>query len=105
MSGIGMGVDANIIIFERIREELRSGTGIRASIDAGYHKAYWAIMDSNLTTLISGIVLYTWGTGPIKGFAITLCIGVLTTMFAALYISHLGFQVLGMKNSAGKLSI
>ena len=105
LSGIGMGVDANIIIFERIREELRSGTGIRASIDAGYHKAYWAIMDSNLTTLISGIVLYTWGTGPIKGFAITLCIGVLTTMFAALYISHLGFQVLGMKNSAGKLSI
>lgn len=80
----GMAVDANVLIFERIREELRSGSSIQAAIDAGYDKAFITIADANITTLIAAIVLFGLGTGPIKGFAITLCIGILTSMFTAI---------------------
>jgi len=80
----GMAVDANVLIFERIREELKSGSSIQASIDAGYDKAFITIADANITTLIAAIVLFGMGTGPIKGFAITLCIGILTSMFTAI---------------------
>lgn len=86
---MGMAVDANVLIFERIREELRGGRSIIAAIDTGYEKAMASITDSNLTTLISGIILYAVGSGPIKGFAVTLSIGVLTSMFAAIMLTRL----------------
>ncbi|HQH28697.1 MAG TPA: protein translocase subunit SecD, partial [Oligoflexia bacterium] len=102
---VGMGVDASIIIYERIREELRTGATAKAAIEAGFSKAHWSIMDANITTLLSGLCLYSWGTGPIKGFAVTLCVGVLTTMFAALFVNRTGFHVLNMEDGNGKLSI
>lgn len=80
---IGMAVDANVLINERIREELRNGNTIQASIHAGYERAWGTILDSNITTLIAGVVLFSFGTGPVKGFAVTLCIGILTSMFTA----------------------
>jgi len=81
---VGMAVDANVLIFERIREELRNGNSPQASIHAGYEKAVHTIVDANITTLIAAIVLFSFGTGPIKGFAITLSIGILTSMFTAI---------------------
>jgi len=71
---IGMAVDSNIIVFERIRDELRMGSGVKAAIEAGFHKAYRTILDSNSTHLLAGLVLYSFGTGPVKGFAVTLCL-------------------------------
>jgi preprotein translocase subunit SecD len=81
---VGMAVDANILIYERMREELRVGNSPQAAIKAGFEKAFSAIADANITTLIAGLVLFLFGTGPIKGFAITLCVGIATTMFTAL---------------------
>ena len=81
---VGMAVDANVLIFERIREELRSGNSPQASIHAGYEKAFSTIADANITTLIAAVVLFGFGTGPIKGFAITLSIGIVTSMFTAI---------------------
>ena len=86
---IGMSVDANVLIYERIREELKNGKGIRLAIKDGYNSAYSSIIDANVTTLLTGIVLYTFGTGPIKGFATTLVIGILTSLFAAIFITRL----------------
>jgi preprotein translocase subunit SecD len=81
---VGMAVDSNVLIFERIREELRNGNSPQASIHAGYQKALSTIADANITTLIAAIVLFVFGTGPIKGFAITLSLGILTSMFTAI---------------------
>lgn len=81
---VGMAVDANVLIFERIREELRNGNSIQASIHAGYEKAFSTITDANITTLIAAIVLFSLGTGPVKGFAVTLSIGIMTSMFTAI---------------------
>jgi preprotein translocase subunit SecD len=81
---VGMAVDANVLIFERIREELRNGNSPHASIQAGYEKAFSTIADANITTLIAAIVLLSYGTGPIKGFAVTLAIGIMTSMFTAI---------------------
>lgn len=81
---IGMGVDSNVLIFERIREELRSGKAVRTAIDAGYDKALLTIIDSHVTTLITGVALFLFGTGPIKGFAVTLCLGIAINLFTAL---------------------
>ena len=86
---IGMAVDANIIIFERIKEELNMGKTIRSAIDSGFRRAFLAIFDSNITTLIAAIVLFYLGAGPIKGFAITLSIGILASMFTAIVITKL----------------
>jgi len=102
---VGMALDANIITFERIREELRAGAGNLAAIEAGFHRAHWAVMDSNLTTLLSGIILYALGTGPIKGFAVTLSLGIVTTLFSALFVCRLMIDSIGLNNRAGKLSI
>lgn len=88
---LGMAVDANVIIFERIREELRAGKGLRLAITDGYKNAYSAIIDGNVTTLITGIVLYVFGTGPIQGFATTLIIGILSSLFTQIFISRLVF--------------
>lgn len=81
---VGMAVDANVLIFERIREELRNGNTPQASIQAGYEKAFSTIIDANITTLIAAVVLFSFGTGPIKGFAVTLALGILTSMFTAI---------------------
>ena len=88
---LGMAVDSNVIIFERIKEELRGGKGLRAAIDAGYKNAYSAIIDGNVTTLITGIVLIVLGSGPVHSFAVTLCIGILTSLFTSIFISRLIF--------------
>ena len=85
----GMAVDANVLIFERIREELRAGSSVQAAISSGYDKAFVTIADANVTTLIAAVVLFSMGTGPIKGFAITLCIGILTSMFTAIFGSRI----------------
>lgn len=85
---LGMAVDANVLIFERIREELANGNTPQSSIEAGYERAFTTIFDSNLTTLIAGVVLFSFGTGPIKGFAITLSLGIVTSMFTAILVSR-----------------
>ncbi len=89
---IGMSVDANVLIYERIREELRAGKGVRLAIFDGYKNAYSSIIDANITTLLTGIILYIFGTGPIKGFATTLIIGIATSLFAAIFITRLLFE-------------
>jgi len=93
-----MAVDANVIIYERIKEEIRAGKGIRLAIDDGYKNAYSAIIDGNVTTLLTGIVLYTFGTGPVQGFATTLIIGLLTSLFTSIFISRMIFIYLLDKN-------
>jgi SecD/SecF fusion protein len=89
---MGMAVDANVLIYERIREELRAGKGIKLAIHDGYKHAYSAIIDSNVTTILTGIVLYVFGQGPIKGFATTLVIGILTSLFTAIFITRLIYE-------------
>jgi preprotein translocase subunit SecD len=89
---IGMAVDANVLIYERVREELRLGKTPRAAIDAGYAKAFVTILDSNLTTLIAALFLFGFGTGPIKGFAVTLSIGLLVSMFTAIFVTRIIFD-------------
>ena len=102
---VGMAVDANILIHERMKEELRWGKTVRAAIDQGYHRAFSAIIDSNLTTLIAGVLLYQFGTGPVKGFAVTLCIGILANIFTAVYITRWMFDFLTLRLNMKKLSI
>jgi preprotein translocase subunit SecD len=102
---IGMAVDANILVHERIKEELRWGKTVRAAIDQGYHRAFITIIDSNLTTLIAGVLLYQFGTGPVKGFAVTLCIGILANIFTAVYITRLIFDFLTLRPGVKRLSI
>ena len=99
---IGMAVDANVLIFERIREEMRLGKGLRAALVDGYKNSNSAIIDANVTTLLTGIILYAFGTGPIRGFATTLIIGILTSLFSALFISRVIFErrLDGKKNIA-----
>lgn len=91
---IGMAVDANILIYERIREELYRGRSLRASIDEGFKKALTAILDSNITTFITGLILYYFGTGPIQGFAMTLMIGILATLFTAILVSRALIEIM-----------
>jgi len=95
---IGMAVDANVLIFERIREELAAGKSMRGALNAGYDKAFSTIFDSNLTTLISSVILIFMGTGPVKGFGVTLTIGVSVSMFTALFVTRLIFDWLLTKN-------
>jgi preprotein translocase subunit SecD len=89
---VGMAVDANVLINERIREELRAGRAVRSAIEAGYKNALPAILDSNITTFLSGVILFQFGTGPIKGFAVTLCIGILTTIITAVYLTRVYYD-------------
>ena len=95
---IGMAVDANVLIFERIREEMATGKTIKASIDSGFSRAYSAIIDSNITTFFTGIILYQFGTGPIQGFALTLMIGIATSLFSALVITRVILDIMVAKN-------
>ncbi len=100
---IGMSVDANVLIFERIREELRAGKGVKLAITDGYNAAYSSILDANVTTLLTGIILYVFGTGPIQGFATTLIIGILTSLFSAILITRLIYN--WVLNRNGKISM
>lgn len=102
---IGMAVDANVIIFERIREELQIGKRVRSAVDAGYSRAFLTIMDANITTLITAFILLWVGTGPIKGFAITLIFGILASLFTALYVTRVVFNILTGSGTKTKLSI
>jgi preprotein translocase subunit SecD len=89
---IGMAVDANVLIYERVREELNSGKTLKAAIQGGYQKALSAIVDANITTFFVGAILYSFGVGPIKGFAVTLMAGILASMFSAIVITHIVFD-------------
>ena len=102
---IGMGVDSNVLIFERIREELRSGKPIRLSVDSGYDKAFVTIIDSHVTTLITAVVLFLFGTGPIKGFAVTLSLGILINLFTALMGTKIVFDFINARWKLKRLSI
>lgn len=102
---IGMAVDANVIIFERIREEIRSGRTALASVHAGFERATLTILDANVTTLIAAIVLFQFGTGPIKGFAVTLCLGIIASLFTALVLSRVILDFLLQNKPSARLSI
>ncbi|HDM09394.1 MAG TPA: protein translocase subunit SecD [Desulfobacteraceae bacterium] len=102
---IGMSVDANVLIFERIREEARLGKTPRAAIDAGYSKALVTILDANMTTLIAALVLFQFGTGPVRGFAVTLSIGIISSLFTAIFVSRVIFDYLYLQRRMKKLSI
>ncbi|HKL48637.1 MAG TPA: protein translocase subunit SecD [Desulfuromonadales bacterium] len=102
---VGMAVDANVLIFERIREELRLGKSAVASLNAGYSKAFLTIIDANITTLIAALVLFQFGTGPVKGFAVTLSIGILASLFTAIFVSRVIFDYFVSRRGAKRLSI
>jgi preprotein translocase subunit SecD len=102
---VGMAIDANVIIFERIREELRAGKQVRTAIATGFSRAVWTILDANITTLITAVVLFQFGTGPIKGFAVTLSVGILTSVFAALIITRLLYDIHPGDRKVTELSI
>ncbi len=102
---IGMAVDANVLIFERIREELRNRKGVRQAVDLGYDRAFRTILDANLTTLISALFLFQFGTGPIKGFAVTLSIGLIANMFTAVLFTRMIFDFMLGRRRVERLSI
>jgi preprotein translocase subunit SecD len=101
---VGMAVDCNIIVYERIREELRLGKNTRSAVDSGFSNALTAVLDANITTFIAGVVLYTYGTGPIKGFSVTLMIGIITTLFTGIFVSRTMMDFVTRKASS-RLSI
>jgi len=102
---IGMAVDANVLINERIREELRAGRAPRSAVEAGYQHALPAILDSNVTTFLSGVILFQFGTGPIKGFAVTLCVGILTTVVTAVYLTRIYYDYRANSRKLARVSV
>ena len=102
---VGMSIDANVIIFERIREELRKGKSVRAAIDGGYNRALTTIIDANVTTLVAALVLYQFGTGPIRGFATVLFWGIIISMFTAIFVTRTIFNSFADRKGVKKLSI
>ena len=102
---IGMAVDANVIIYERIREELRIGKTPRAAVESGYEKALWTIFDANVTTALAGFVLWSYGTGPVKGFAVTLLVGIMCSMFTAMVVTRLVFDLINARSKSQTLRI
>jgi len=102
---VGMAVDANVLIFERIREELRLGRTPRAALEAGFEKAKLTIIDANVTTLIAALVLFQFGTGPVKGFAVTLSVGIISSLFTAVVVSRLIFDLYLSRSKVDRLSI
>jgi len=100
---IGMAVDANVIIYERMREEFALGKSVKSGVDSGFDKAFWTIIDSQVTTLITALVLFLFGTGPIKGFAVTLSLGIMANLFAVLFCSRLAYDVLLARRSLSDL--
>jgi len=103
---IGMAVDANVLVFERIREEIHRGRTVKSSIDAGFGKAMSTVLDANITTLIAALFLFQFGTGPIRGFAVTLSIGILASLFTAIIVSRWIFDLLlSRRQKVERLSI
>lgn len=102
---LGMAVDANVLINERIREELRLGKSVRAAIEAGYDRALPAILDSNITTFLSGLILFQFGSGPVKGFAVTLCIGIVTSVFTAVICTRIVYDFMLSRRRMDTISI
>ncbi|CAN5199973.1 hypothetical protein BH18GEM1_BH18GEM1_01910 [soil metagenome] len=102
---VGMAVDANVLVFERVREEVALGKSVRAALDAGYNRAFVTIFDSQITTLIAALVLFQFGTGPIKGFAVVLTIGILTSIFTAVFVTRTLFDTWTRRTDAQRLSI
>ena len=103
---IGMAVDANVLIFERIREELKAGKGVVAALNAGFGKAFLTIIDTNLTTIIAATFLFLFGRGPVRGFAVTLAIGLMANLFTSVFVSRLIFDIgLSRKQQVKELSI
>jgi len=102
---IGMAVDANVLITERIREELRAGKSTRSAVDQGFSRAFWSIVDSQFTTFLAGVVLFQYGTGPIKGFAVMLMIGICTSLFTAVFVSRVIFDWLSRGLKVSRLRI
>jgi preprotein translocase subunit SecD len=100
---IGMAVDANVIIYERIKEDLRSGKSLRASVESGFKRATWTILDANITTLVTALVLMYFGTGPVKGFAVTLSIGIVVSVLVALFFARLVMTLLSRVSGNTKL--
>jgi preprotein translocase subunit SecD len=90
---IGMGVDSNVLIFERIKEEMRAGKTVRTAISASFSKVFWTIFDSHLTSLIAAAILFQFGTGPVQGFAVSLSIGLIANMFTSIFVSHFLFDL------------
>ncbi len=102
---IGMAVDSNIIIYERIREELRMGKSPRTAVDAGFQRAFWTVFDAHVTNFVAGIVLYSYGSGPIRGFAVTLLVGIVTNLLTSVWISHWMFQLLVNRRGTVKATL
>jgi preprotein translocase subunit SecD len=102
---IGMAVDSNVLMFERMREEIRTGKTPRAAVEGGYKKAFWTIFDSHVTTLITAMVLFQFGTGPIKGFAVSLSLGVSINLFTALIGTKTVFDIIQSRGEVKRLSI
>lgn len=102
---IGMAVDANIIIYERIREELRMGKSVRTAVDAGFSRAFWTVFDAHVTNFVAGVVLYSYGSGPIRGFAVTLLVGIVTNLFTSYWLSHWMFDALVGRRGAARATL
>jgi len=102
---VGMAVDANIIIYERIREELRLGKSVRTAVDAGFARAFWTVFDAHVTNFVAGVVLYSYGSGPIRGFAVTLLVGIITNLFTSYWLSHWMFDGLVGRRGAQRATL
>jgi preprotein translocase subunit SecD len=102
---IGMAVDANIIIYERIREELRLGKSVRTAVDSGFQRAFWTVFDAHVTNFVAGVVLYSYGSGPIRGFAVTLLVGIVTNLFTSYWLSHWMFDGLVGRRGAARQTL
>jgi preprotein translocase subunit SecD len=102
---IGMGVDSNVLIFERIKEELLGSKGVRAAVQAGFDRVFLTILDTHVASLIAAAFLFQFGTGPIRGFATTLTIGLLTNVFTSVFVSRALFEVVLGQSRTAKLSI
>jgi preprotein translocase subunit SecD len=101
---LGMAVDANVLINERIREELRAGRTVRQAVDQGYDKVFWTIVDSHVTTLVAGVVLMQYGSGPVRGFAVTLIIGLVASMFTSIVVTR-AFMDFFTRRDTARLSV
>jgi preprotein translocase subunit SecD len=102
---VGMAVDANIIIYERIREELRLGKSVRTAVDAGFARAFWTVFDAHVTNFVAGVVLYSYGSGPIRGFAVTLLVGIVTNLFTSYWMSHWMFDAFVGRRGAARSTL
>ena len=102
---VGMAVDANIIIYERIREELRLGKSVRTAVDAGFSRAFWTVFDAHVTNFVAGVVLYSYGSGPIRGFAVTLLVGIITNLFTSYWLSHWMFDAVVGRRGVAKATL